>query len=72
MLIMRMVALYEGSRKVLAFYLVVAAIIIIVGWVSVNLNGESTYFHATYSGRYWVENKKRNWTYDCKLAAVPI
>ena len=66
MLIMRTVALYEGSRKVLAFYLIVAGVIIIVGWVSLHLNGESAPFHAAYSGRYWVEKKKRDWTFNCK------
>ena len=39
MLIMRMYALYERSRKVLALYIVVAVAIVVVGCVSCNFSG---------------------------------
>jgi hypothetical protein len=41
MLIMRMYALYGRSRKVLAFYIIVAGLIIIVGGVSLNFSSET-------------------------------
>jgi hypothetical protein len=42
MLIMRMYALYERSRKVLALYIVVDVFFIVVGCVSLDLVGMST------------------------------
>ena len=41
MLIMRMYALYDRSRKVLAFYIVIAAVVVAVGCVSLNLSTQS-------------------------------
>jgi len=38
MLIMRMYALYERSRKVLVLYIVVAVLILVVGCVSLNIS----------------------------------
>ena len=42
MLIMRLIALYEQSGKVLALYIVVAVAILVVGCVSLNFSGNST------------------------------
>ena len=39
MLIMRMYALYERSRKVLAFYIVIGVVVVAMGCVSLNLRG---------------------------------
>jgi hypothetical protein len=39
MLTMRIYALYERSRKVLALYIVIGAVIVIVGCVSLTLRG---------------------------------
>jgi len=41
MIIMRMYALYERSRKVLAFYLVLAVSFITMGGVSPNFSGSN-------------------------------
>ena len=38
---MRMYALYERSRKVLALYIIIAAVILAVACVSLNLDGNS-------------------------------
>ena len=54
MLIMRIYALYERSRKVLAFYIFVAAAIVIGGLVSLgnqHLASYSTSDLVVYSGR---------------------
>ena len=44
---MRMYALYERSRKVLALYIVTVVVIVIVGCVSLNFGGNHTHliFH---------------------------
>ena len=76
MLIMRMYALYERSQKVLALYIVVAVAIVVVGCVSFNFNRNSrlaSYSNAdivVYSGRCWVEKKKKIWT--CSRASVAV
>jgi len=38
---MRMYALYERSRKVLALYIIVLAVILVVACVSLNLDGNN-------------------------------
>jgi hypothetical protein len=78
MLIMRMHALYERSHKVLAFYIIIAVVIVIVGCVSFNFDGNHDL--ASYSisdllvcsGRYRVEKKENIWMCRHKLAAVNI
>ena len=58
---MRMYALYERSRKVLALYIIVGAVILAVACVSLNLGGNSDLpSHSIadsveYSGQYWVQ-----------------
>ena len=58
---MRMYALYERSRKVLAFYIIIAAVILAADCVSLNLGGNSDLpSHSIadsveYSGQYWAE-----------------
>jgi len=52
MLIMRVYALYERSRKVLALYIVVTAIIVVMGCVSLNFSGSvpNLIFHFSSCG----------------------
>ena len=63
MLIMRMYALYDRSRKVLAFYIIVVAAVMAVGCVSLNLRGNQylVWYPITdvviYSGQQWFQNK---------------
>ena len=68
MLIMRVYALYERSRKVLSFYTVIAVIFSIVGVVShdlveMNIQPDTPFLILLSSGRYWVEKKKNLSTY---------
>ena len=68
---MRMYALYERSRKVLALYIIVAAAILVVACVSLNFDGNnyvpsrSIADSVVYSGWYWVEKKKNLGTFKC-------
>ena len=62
MLTMRMYAVYERSRKVLALCIGVGVVIVIVGCVSLNLRGNHTQSETPllmlwYSGQYRVQNK---------------
>ena len=63
MLIMRMYALYERSRKVLAFYIVIVVVVVAVGCVSLDLRGnrypvwQPIADVGVYSGQQWVQNK---------------
>jgi hypothetical protein len=62
MLIMRIYALYERSRKVLAMYIIVAVVIVIVGCVSLgnqHLLSYSISDFVVYSGRCWVGEKRK-------------
>ena len=57
MLTMRVYALYERSRKVLALYIVIGAVIVIVGCVSLGGNHTKSdilllMFNVVYSGQY--------------------
>ena len=56
MLIMRMYALYERSRKVLALYIFIVVIVVAVACVSHNLRGNYYRPNAdvvVYSGQQW-------------------
>ena len=63
MLIMRMYALYDRSRKVLALYIVIAVVAVAVGCVSLNLCTIGTQFWhpiadvVVYSGQQWFQIK---------------
>ena len=81
MLIMRMYALYEQSRKVLALYIFVVVAVVIGGCVSLNFTEFTENEHLAsysisdlviYSGWCWVEIKKAPWTCGYKLAALQI
>jgi len=66
MLIMRMYALYDRSRKVLALHIVVAVAIVFGACVSLYFTGNQHLASCisdlvVYSGRCWVEKKKNIW-----------
>jgi len=66
---MRMYALYERSRKVLALYITISAVILVVACVSLNFDGNSDFpsrsiaDSVVYSGQYWVERTKNLGTF---------
>ena len=78
MLIMRMYALYERSRKVLAFYVVIVVIAMALGCVSLNLRrNQYPVWHpiadvGVYSGQQWVPNKMNSRTGQYPQAAIQI
>jgi len=63
MLIMRMYALYERSRKVLALYIGVGVVIVIVGCVSLSLRGNHTQSDIPLSMLWY-----NQWACKCKTS----
>ena len=63
MLIMRMYALYERSRKVLALYIVIVVVTLAIACVSLNLRrNQHPVWHpiadvVVYSGQQWFQNR---------------
>jgi hypothetical protein len=66
---MRMYALYERSRKVLALYIIVIAVTLAVACVSLDFSGDqylashSIADSVVSSGQYWAEKKKNLGTF---------
>jgi len=68
---MRMYALYEQSRKVLALYIIVAALISVVALVSLNRGSvPDLTFRYQYSGHYWVDIQQTLATFKYREVVV--